>query len=129
MTTKKVDVTKTVTAPPSAVSDAVAADAAMKEADAYIKQNMQVEALDLEGPGYIKRWRDVIGFKDAFMEIEKASVERIDEATVFLIDHIVEPKEAGVKRAILDELDLSQLIALFNAIMGVDAVPPASGGA
>lgn len=113
----------------TAVQDAVAQEMAMAQARKELAKKVKVKPLDMEGKGFLKKYRDVLAIKEAFFDFENASLKAFDDAIAFLKEHIVEPESERAKEALLDELDMNELLALFEAITGAaSTVPPASGG-
>lgn len=84
-----------------------------------------VKTPDLTGEGFIPKYRQLLSFKQAFMNFEKATPEDLDEAINFLVEHIVEPSNEFEKRELIEKLTAEQVVDIFNRIGGQQtAVPP-----
>jgi hypothetical protein len=90
---------------------------------------IEVRTVDLEGPKFWPKYRKVIQMKEVLMRPMNATVDDVDAAFEFLLDHVVKPEDQGVKREILENLEGEQLIKLFDQIVGgaQTAVPPSNG--
>lgn len=91
---------------------------------------LKVKTVDLEGKGFLPKYRRLLQVKQAFSDPVKATVEDFDGAMEWLMDHIVEPSKAIEKRNLLDDMTPEDFMALFEQIAGQsEAVSPPSGGA
>lgn len=92
-------------------------------------EGVEVVPLDLSGPGYLRNYRKVILLKEAYADFARTTIEKLDEAEGFLLEHIVVPSAPKKKREVLDRLEQGDVVRLFGMIIGGDrAVPPQKGG-
>ena len=91
---------------------------------------IEVRTVDLEGKEFWPNYRKIIQMKEAFMNPIKATVEDLDAAQAFLIDHIVTPEDEEEKLDLLNAMDADEFLGLFEKISGgaQTAGPPTNGG-
>ncbi len=90
---------------------------------------IKVRPIQKDAPGFLPRWRNLLSAKRALGEFEKAQPEDVDGAMSLLMEHILEPADPFEARRALEQVSADELMKLFDAIMGRNTVPPASGGA
>jgi len=86
-----------------------------------------VRMLDQKQPGFLPRWRQILSLKRAVQDINRAQPEDVDEAVRLLAEHLVSPADAPSKARVLDSANSDEFTLLFEAILGMNSVPPSNG--
>lgn len=90
---------------------------------------IEVRTIDLEGPEFWPKYRQIIQMKEAFTNPMSATVADLDAAQTFLMEHIATPEKDDEKLEVLNHLDAEGFLGLFEKITGgaQTAVPPTNG--
>jgi len=112
---------------PTDVIEAIRPDA-FKDVQAQ-ELTVKVRPLEKDTPGFMPLWRRILAIRRGLTDLEKACPEDVDAAYSMLCEYIVEPAEYAEKVAILDRINSTEMMAIFDAITGAGKVPPSKGGA